>query len=177
MNQLSDNYVYSDGVIRFVTSAVEVCILLEHISELTKRELVDKLLQKLPVLYSNTVSLPQPEQVLEGMAEQHVTEDEYNYIARQLEDLFGPDNAYLEVFVEDMRYSDEPITEFLSENLADIYQELRDMALNYQTQMEEIMNDSIYTCLQNFKLHWGQKLLNALKALHMIYLNDTDEDQ
>lgn len=177
MNQLTENYVYSEGVIRFLTSAVELCILLEHIGEHTKHEMVDILLQKLPVLYANTVSLQQPEQVLDGMSEQHVTEDEYNYIAGQLENLFGADNAYLEVFVEDMRYSDEPITEFLSENLADIYQELKDMALNYQTQLEDIMNDSISVCLLNFKLHWGQKLLNALKALHMIYLNDTDEEQ
>ena len=33
MNQLTENYVYSEGVIRFLTSAVELCILLEHIGE------------------------------------------------------------------------------------------------------------------------------------------------
>ena len=45
-----------------------------------------------------------------------------------MKNLLGSDDAYLEVFLDDMRYNDEPITAFISEHLADIYQELKDMA-------------------------------------------------
>ena len=68
--------------------------------------------------------------------------------------------------MSDMRYSDEPITAFISENIADIYQEIKDLACNYQTREESIMNDALVNCLEAFEQHWGQKLLNVLRPLH-----------
>lgn len=89
--------------------------------------------------------------------------------------LLGTDDAYLEVFLNDIQYSDEPITAYISENLADIYQELKDMAAAFQTGQEEVMNDAVLACLVAFREHWGQKLLNAMRALHALSLL-SDED-
>ena len=37
------------------------------------------------------------------------------------------------------------------------------------------MNDALYVCTENFKMYWGQKLVNALRALHSLkYTVDTD---
>ena len=80
----------------------------------------------------------------------------------------GADDTYLEVFVEDMRYSDEPITAFVSENISDIYQEVKDLACNYQTRDEAVMNDALVNCIEAFEQHWGQKLLNVLRPLHAV---------
>ena len=71
-------------------------------------------------------------------------------------------------FHKDMRYSDEPITAFVSENIADIYQEVKDLACNYQTRDEAVMNDALVNCLEAFEQHWGQKLLNVLRPLHAV---------
>ncbi len=78
-----------------------------------------------------------------------------------------------------MPFSDTPIAAFISENLADIYQELKDFAANYQIGEDEIMETSLQTCIEAFAEHWGQKLLNALRALHSLQYSDTfgnDED-
>ena len=80
--------------------------------------------------------------------------------------LLGSDDAYLEVFLDDMRYNDEPITAFISEHLADIYQELKDMAANFQTGNEAVMNDAVRACLLAFREHWGQKLVDVMRPLH-----------
>ena len=60
------------------------------------------------------------------------------------------------------------------ENIADIYQEIKDLACNYQTREEAVMNDALVTCLDAFEQHWGQKLLNVLRPLHALSLA-TDE--
>ena len=38
--------------------------------------------------------------------------------------------------------------------------------LLYQTGTQEVMNDAIWECRLNFENIWGQKLVNAIKAIH-----------
>lgn len=35
------------------------------------------------------------------------------------------------------------------------------------------MNDALVVCLEAFTEHWGQKLLNALRALHALRYSDS----
>ncbi len=172
MSQSNTHYVYSQEVIEFVTVAAQTCLLLEHSAEQDKTDFVERLLQYLPMLYIKARSLNQPEQVLDGYPQQFVTEEDYNYIAEGVKQMLGTDDVYLEVFVEDMRFSDEPVSAFISENLADIYQELKDLAANYQQQQEDVMNDALAACIEAFHQHWGQKLLNAMRALHNLAESD-----
>lgn len=179
MQNLPEHYVYTPEVIEFVTVSAQTCLLLEHLNELDRHDLTSRLLKLLPLLYLKTQALSLPEQQLDGYVQQFVSEDDYNAVQEGVKSILGTDDAYLEVFMEDMRYSDEPITAFLSENLADIYQELKDMAANYQTAEEDIMNDAVLACIESFRQHWGQKLLNALRALHSLWVeaDESEEDE
>ncbi|MBR1809701.1 MAG: DUF5063 domain-containing protein [Paludibacteraceae bacterium] len=168
MAELTNHYVYSQEVIDFVTVAVQTCLLLEHVEEQEKQDFAERLLQMLPMLYVKTRSLEIPEPELDGYPQHFVTEEDYNYVSESVKQMLGSDDVYLEVFVEDMRYSQEPISAFISENLADIYQELKDMAGNYQTEDEQVMSDGVLACIEGFHEHWGQKLLNTLRALHSL---------
>jgi hypothetical protein len=84
--------------------------------------------------------------------------------------------------VEDMKYSDTPISAFISENIADIYQDVRNFVSVYQYELTEQMNDALYVCRDNFRTYWGQKLVNVLRPLHsLLYTNserldDEEED-
>lgn len=173
MENLSTHYVYHQDVIEFVTVGVQFCIQLEKSDEIGKKELVDQLTKLLPMLYLKARLLHKPEAEMDGFVERFCTEEEYSNVQNTIKRKLGTDDAYLEVFMEDMRYSDEPLTAFISENLADIYQEMRDLALNYQTGDTGVMNDAILACLDAFSEHWGQKLLNVLRALNVL-LNDPD---
>jgi hypothetical protein len=35
----------------------------------------------------------------------------------------------------------------------------------------EIMNDALWQCQENFRLYWGQKLVNTIRAVHYVMLN------
>lgn len=168
MTQSNTHYVYHQPAIEFVTVAVQLCLYLEQVEGLDKSEFIEKMLCLLPLLYLKARLLPKATEELDGFPERFVSEQEYEDIRQKVAQCMGADDTYLEVFVEDMRYSDEPITAFVSENIADIYQEVKDLACNYQTRDEAVMNDALVNCIEAFEQHWGQKLLNVLRPLHAV---------
>lgn len=171
-DQLPDHIVYSKNVIEFVTVAAETCLFLEHSTEFPQEDFVQKSIKLLPLLYLKASLVDIPEPVYDDEPERFVSEEDYQFVREQIEQLLGADDSYLEVFHPDMALSDTPIAAFVSENLADIYQELKDFAANYQLGDVDIMNDALVVCLQAFGAHWGQKLLNALRALHALRFSD-----
>jgi hypothetical protein len=171
MKENNTHYVYQEAAIEFVTVAVQLCLYLEQSAEQEKDEFIEKMLCMLPLLYLKAKLLPKSVEEMDGYPERFVSETEYEDMRQMVASKLGSDDAYLEVFVEDMRYSDEPITAFVSENIADIYQEIKDLACNYQTRDEAVMNDALVSCMDGFEQHWGRKLLNVLRALHALSLS------
>ena len=78
----------------------------------------------------------------------------------------GEANDYLEVFDETMDFSESAVSASIAEDLADIYQDMKDYLVSYSVGTLEIMNESLWQCIENFNLYWGQKLVNTLRAIH-----------
>ncbi|MBK5719579.1 DUF5063 domain-containing protein [Dysgonomonas sp. Marseille-P4677] len=168
--------VYSKDSIEFVTVAVQYCAFLENMEEIAESELTDKLTKILPLLYLKASLVPETEMVGDEDQEISVTEDIYNYINSKLYNVFLAKDTYLEVFLQDMKYSETPIAASISEDLTDIYQDLKNFITIFERGITEDMNDSMYVCMENFKAYWGQKLVNVLRALHSVkYSVDPDE--
>ncbi len=174
--ELPNHYVYSPNVIEFVTVAAETCLFWERIPEFSPKEFVDKSIKILPLLYLKASLLEIPERELDEIPERFVTEDDYQILREELAHLLGKDDSYLDAFHPDMAFSDTPIAAFISENIADIYQELKDFAVSYRLAQEELMNDALVVCLETFGEHWGRKLLSALQALHAIRFSEEFKD-
>ena len=104
----------------------------------------------------------------EDEPQRFVTEEDYNFVLAGVRGFLGQDDAYLDVFVDQGIYTDEVQTAYISEDLADIYQELKDLAAAFQTGEEAVMNDAVVLCRQAFFDHWGRKVLAVLRALHEI---------
>lgn len=167
--------VYSRDSIEFVTVAVQYCGYLENFEEVTENDLTDKLTKILPLLYLKASLVPDTDSVNEEEPEITVTEDVYNYISSKLYNVFLNNDAYLEVFLQDMKYSETPIAASISEDLTDIYQDLKNFVTIFERGITDNMNDALYVCMENFKLYWGQKLVNVLRALHSLkYAVETD---
>ena len=51
--------------------------------------------------------------------------------------------------------------------------------MSYRTAVTEIMNDALTELNEHFMEHWGQSLVNVLRALHMVYYGaeNLDEDE
>ncbi len=68
----------------------------------------------------------------------------------------------------------EIISRELSDDLADIYQDVKDFLENFRMGVEEVMNDAIWECRVNFENYWGTKLLRASLNLHKSYTRDVE---
>ena len=158
--------VYSRNVIEFVAVANEFCKYAEHALELKGDELLKILQRILPLMYLKASLLPALNPYFEDGNEKFVTESDWTRIHETLREKFGSADDYLEVFDEKMNESEGPVTSSISENFADIYQDIKDFLLLYQTGTNEVMNDAIWECRLNFETFWGQKLINSMRAIH-----------
>lgn len=176
MEKESQN-IFDKNVIEFVTVAAEYCVFIERVSEMQCSEFVDKSLKILPLLYLKVSLLPHQDRLGDDFLENYVTEQLYENIRQRIAALLTDKDDYLEVFVPDMIYSDQPIRQTISEGLADIYQDIRDFIYIFQQGLNETMNDSLAVCQENFKTIWGQKLVNTLRALHEVKYNSDMFDE
>ena len=163
-----ESLVYKESTIAFVTAAAQTCLLIEKANEHTREEWREQMLRLLPVLYLRTRLVEPEEPEMEDEPQRFVTEEDYNYVLIGMRELLGQDDAYLDVFVDQGIYTDEVQTAYISEGLADIYQELKDLAAAFQTGEEPIMHDAVVVCKEAFDQSWGQKVLTVLRALHEI---------
>ncbi len=168
--------IFQRNVVEFVTVAAEFCKFLEQAETTPRNTFVDTSLKILPLLYLKAEMLPACERMGEDDLETFVTEDAYEVLRMNIAGIMAEKDDYLDVFVSEMKYSDQPIRKFISEELADIYQDIRDFIFVFQLGLNETMHDALAVCQENFKLYWGQKLVNALRALHDAKYNGNNDD-
>ncbi|NLC50633.1 MAG: DUF5063 domain-containing protein [Bacteroidales bacterium] len=181
MTSSNDNHiVYAPVTLDFVTVSVEFCSFLEKMEVTSRTEWSEIMLRILPLLYVKASLLPPIVDLEDELAEVFVSHEDYMLIANQVASVLGEEDVYLDVFVEDMKYSDRPVSSFVSEDIADIYQDIRNFVSVYQHGLEETMINALKVISENFRLYWGQKLVNVLRPLHaLLYkpLADIDSDQ
>lgn len=163
--------IFDRNVIEFVTVAAEFCGFLERAEGMKRDKFVDTSLKILPLLYLKASLLPECEMISDEYPENYVTEETYEILRMNIASVLTEKDDYLEVFLPDMAYSDTPIKKCISEDLADIYQDIKDFIFIFQLGLNETMNDSLVICKENFGNIWGQKLVNTLRALHDVKYN------
>lgn len=174
----SKQVVFSKNVVEFVTVGVEYCRLLEQATEYTRVEFVDRCVKLLPLLYLKATLLPDGITDNEEPAEEFVTEEAYGLIANTIASILGSKDDYLVTFHPEMKFSDTAVIANISEDLTDVYQDIKNFTMVYSIGYEPSMNDALLTCRDNFAAFWGQKLVNGLGALHNLRYNEDEiEDE
>ncbi len=143
--------IFEKNVIEFVTVAAEFCAFLERAEHMKRKAFVDTSLKILPLLYLKASLLPKCETIGDEAPETYVTEEIYEILRINLAGLMGEKDDYLDVFVQDMVYSDQPIKKSVSEDLADIYQDIKDFIFVFQLGLNETMNDSLAICQEKLR--------------------------
>ena len=170
--------VYSKNVIEFATVANEYCSFVEAVDKFQRKDFITRVQKLFPLLYLKAALLPEPDiEISDDVPEKFVSEEDYNFILHKLEVKFGQFDAYHEVFDPSMQYSDVAIEASIAENIADVYQDLKDFILSYRIGTLEVMNDALWECRNNFEQYWGQRLVNGLRAIHNLVYGITDLDE
>lgn len=181
MNNDNNSSVYERDILELVTVAVEFCAYVENAAEKDRKIFISTMQKLLPLLYLKGVLAPKYELTEECDADSlssFVSMENYDIVRNNVAFVMGEYDSFLDVFVEDMKYSDIPILSSVSENIADIYQDLKNFVCAYKDGTEEMRYDAIVMCKSNFENYWGQRLVNVLRALHEInYGERIDEDE
>ncbi len=160
--------VFEKNTIEFITVAAEYCAFIESCRRYAPKSFFDKSVKILSLLYLKASLMPKMEDSSFSDLQQFVTEATYENIRSGVARLTAEHDEYLDVRIEEDGQSTDEYLAFISEDLADIYQDLKDMLVNFQSANLNIMNDALLDCMDNFASFWGGKLLNALKAMHSV---------
>lgn len=164
------------GVLEFIQYAAAYCALVEpQTTPQWDRSSLIECRRLLAWVYATGITLP--ELAIDPFVdlERVVTESEYELVKNRLEQYFGENDLFLNAQMEDMKYSDIPISVSTSEILADIYQCLADTIWIFRGQLERNMRQAIAEVRYAMEHEWGTLLLAALRQLHDLHVDPNFE--
>lgn len=159
---------YSKEVLEFVAVCKEFCDFVETAPQMSRKEFVLRLQKFIPLIYLKGALLPQSESEESGLTEEFVTEDDYNYLYGELHRMMGEYNEYLEVFDDNMQYSEAPVVHSIAEKVCDIYQDLKNFISSFRCGIPEVIGEALWQLNNNFELYWGKACVGVLRAIHHV---------
>lgn len=169
----------------FIALSNEYCQALETVlSQSSPNAFVAEMLRLLPRLYLTASDL-RPDALLSPddtpYLDSYLDEDVYEHVRESVASLLGSDDVYLEVFDEDMQFSDTPIRANVSESLADIYQVLYNFISTVREAPEDVINEALHAVREDFASYWSQRVVNVMRPLNQLRYSaspddDTDDD-
>ena len=146
----------------------EYCKLLDKADKMALNEFLESVASKMMAIYKQTFEINRFQTRYESEAEKFLTEKQYNKMLKSLKEVFDKRDSYNEIIDPNRPASQSVFQASLAEDLTDIYQDFFDFTEWYSLGTLESINDSVIECLNNFEKYWGIKLLNALRAIHVI---------
>lgn len=157
----------------FIGLCNEYCSAVENAAEKELSDFVAEMTRILPRIYISALDLPQSDD-FGGEIEPAMDEDHYDAVRSSLERLLGAHDTYLEVFEEDMKYSDTPIAASVSESLADLLQVFYNFIATVRDAPEPVILEALEAVRGDFGDYWSNVLCNVMRPLNQIRFNATD---
>lgn len=160
----------------------EYCSALEGVEQMEPREFIDTMVRLLPRIYITASDLELPVAIAgeeeDTGIDPYLEEDYYESLRLKIENLLGPDDVFLEVFEEEMKYSDTPIGASVAEGLCDLFQ----MFYNFTETIRNAIDDEALTgalraMRDEFAASWSQTLVNIMRPLNRLAHQDDDGDE
>lgn len=159
----------------FIAMANEYCEIVENCAEYGSEGMIEAMLKLIPRIYITVSDIEPSLEYFDAFISQSLDEPTYDMVRGNLSALLGEDDVYLEVFLEDMKYSDTPIATSISENLADLYQEFYNVVSSLRDLNTDEQRQILGMCKENFTEYWGQTLCNVMRALHSVKVTYRDD--
>ena len=159
----------SPNSLTFIALSNEYCQAIEHAADVDRDYFVAQMLQLLPRIYIVASDVETGSGYSDCYIDSQLDEDTYLQAREVIARLMADDDVYLEVMVEDMKYSDMPIATSVSENLSDLYQEFYNFVASARDMPTDTQQELVEVCKENFCNYWSQTLCNVMRALNNIY--------
>jgi len=163
-NSVDTSLIQSKQIIDMVTVANEFCLFVEDSERYDKVYIVDYLQRVLPLLYLKGSMLPEIDESTDTDNERYVIEETWEYIYNTFMNLFGEENSYY--FWNPALNEASPSA--LSENMADLYQDLKDFVFLFAKPSYYAKLNAVYMCRLFFAERWGKCIPFLLSHLHTL---------
>ena len=160
--------------IAFLALCNEYCAAMENARETERGEFVTTMLRLLPRIYIAATDLRRDDTALtDAYVADALEEDYYEAVRMRVAELLGEDDTYLEVFEQDMKYSDTPIGASIAEGLADLFQVFYNIVQTARDATPELIAELIPELRDDFANYGSRPLCNVLRALNNIQYSTT----
>ena len=177
MNSYPDDITQSKPIVEMVTLAGEFCTYLESADNKSKKGILNFLQRMLPLLYFKGSLLPDIEVNYPEANERFVTEVDWENIFNTLREKFSNDDEFWLIDPEYINET-EPLKASIAENIADIYQDLKDLVWLFDKNTEAARENAINECKLLFISHWGIRVGHILGQIHYILSSpDSESDE
>lgn len=152
----------------------EYCAAVENSTEADSRSFTDTMLRLLPRIYISASDLS-ADNMEEAMGlDSALDENHYDEVRNAMAALMGENDTYLEVFEEDMKYSDTPIAASVSEGLADLFQVFYNFIESVKDAPSYLVTAALASLKYDFENYWSATLCNVMRPLNHIKYNSPD---
>lgn len=163
--------VYSQAVLDMFTVANEYCIFVEKSDGYGKADIYNYFQKVLPLLYIKGALMPAITVEYPDANERYLTEEQWQHLLHVLRNKFDEDDTFS--FSDPNSDDGSTLQRSLAENLADIYQDMKDFVLLYSKEQHAARENAAHEIGRLYKSHWGHRAIMSLTQLHFL-LHRTD---
>lgn len=175
MTDYPDDITQSKSMLEMLTVANEYCFFIETVESKSRDGILKFVNSLLPLLYLKGTLLPAIEVENPEANERFVTEEQWEGVFTTLREKLGNSDEFWIIDPQHVNET-EPLKASLSENLSDIYQDMKDLIMLYQKNTIAARENAMADCKLLFETHWGFRIANILSRLHFL-LNDKGNEQ
>lgn len=168
------------NVLALIGLCREYCAALEGVGEMDSAAFVAAMVRLLPRIYisasdlERSVTLTDDEET--GL-DNYLEEDYYEALRLRVANLLGPDDVYLEVFEEEMKYSDTPIGASVAEGLCDLFQVFYNFTEAVKGSLDDLLLGQTLNAMRDeFRATWSQTLVNVMRPLNALATREAGDD-
>lgn len=162
--------VLTPNALAFIGLCKEYCVAIAGASQVAQDEFIGAILRLLPRIYISATDLAAANVSLSDDAylDDYLDENTYNDARQSIAALLGEYDTYLDVEEEDMRFSEAPIAESISEQLCDLLQVLYNFLETVRDSTDRTVLGAIVAVSDDFNTQWSLTLCNVLRALNRV---------
>lgn len=162
----------SKQVLEMITVAHDFCLFTESVKGKTLKDLAGYYQKVLPLLQIKGALLPDIKVSDNSANEKYVTEEHWQEVFMALEGIFDKEDKY---WFPDQ--NNDLIKESLADNLADIYQDMKDFVVLFQDSRLAAKENAVADLRRLFAVHWGLRTTKAAYKIHLTLFNNEIEEE
>ena len=162
---MTSDFIIQSEVKEYLESARLYCEFIESPKEIGFIDFLKEVRLLLLTLYQKALAFP----LYDGDSDEDTDDllgDNYYKVLKLIGQKIGKTDFYLHMFDPTNSSDEKPVGGSLTDDLGDIYRDLKRALLQFDTDSEVAKEDALWSLHFLFRIHYGEHIMNGLYAIH-----------